>query len=154
MPANDAVLILMAEDDPDDQLLAREAFEESGPASELRIVPDGQALLDYLRNEGPFSDRRLNPRPALVLMDLNMPRKDGRRALQEIKTDPALRAIPIVVLTTSKAQDDIARSYELGVNSFITKPTKFDSLNEVMRTLRHYWTEVVRLPAETGPSHS
>ena len=145
------ITLLLADDDPDDRLLARQALEKSRLANDLRCVEDGEELLDYLRRRGKYADPKESPRPGLVLLDLNMPRKDGREALREIKSDPKLRDIPVVVLTTSKAEEDIARSYNLGVNSYITKPVKFSALVEVMRALGKYWFEIVELP---GPRHA
>ncbi|MFP4031329.1 MAG: response regulator [Desulfococcaceae bacterium] len=140
------VTILMADDDPDDRLMAREAFEESRLANRLFFVHDGEELMDYLFRRGDFADPARSPRPGVILLDLNMPRKDGREALGEIKTDPDLRRIPIVILTTSKAEEDILRSYDLGANSFITKPVTFESLLNVVRTISSYWFEIVELP--------
>jgi len=145
------ITLLLADDDPDDRLLARQALEKSRLANDLRCVEDGEELLDYLRRRGKYADPKESPRPGLVLLDLNMPRKDGREALREIKSDPKLRDIPVVVLTTSKAEEDIARSYNLGVNSYITKPVKFSALVEVMKALGKYWFEIVELP---GPRHA
>src|SRR5437773_6950618 len=145
-----SITILLADDDPDDRLLARQALEKSRLANDLRCVEDGEELLDYLRRRGKYADPKESPRPGLVLLDLNMPRKDGREALREIKSDPRLRDIPIVVLTTSKAEEDIARTYHLGVNSYITKPVKFAALVEVMRSLGKYWFEIVELPVSHG----
>lgn len=136
----------MAEDDPDDRLLARDALDEAALAGRLCFVEDGEELLDYLHRRGRFHDPATSPDPHVILLDLNMPRKDGREALQEIKSDPTLRRIPVVVLTTSTEQEDIARSYDLGVNSFVTKPASFEGLVETMRTLGKYWFEVVNLP--------
>lgn len=139
--------ILMAEDDPDDRDLTREAMESAHVANDLRFVTDGQDLLDYLRREGKYTDPDADvPTPGIILLDLNMPRMDGREALSEIKGDPKLRQIPVVVLTTSKADEDIVDSYDLGVNSFITKPVTFAALVEVMQTWSRYWFEVVDLP--------
>ena len=143
------VIILMADDDEDDCMLAREALAESRLANALYLVRDGEELMDYLHQRGKYTDRNLAPRPGLILLDLNMPKKDGREALREIKTDPQLKHIPIVVLTTSKAEEDIYRSYELGANSYITKPVTFASLVEVMRTIGKYWFEIVELPLES-----
>ena len=143
------VIILMADDDEDDCMLAREALAESRLANALYLVRDGEELMDYLHQRGKYIDRNLAPRPGLILLDLNMPKKDGREALREIKTDPQLKHIPIVVLTTSKAEEDIYRSYELGANSYITKPVTFASLVEVMRTIGKYWFEIVELPLES-----
>lgn len=146
------IVILLADDDPDDRMLAKEALEESRLANQLHFVEDGEELLDYLYRRGAYADPASSPRPGLILLDLNMPRKDGREALREIKADPQLRAIPIVVLTTSKAEEDIYRSYDLGVSSFITKPVTFEGLVEVMRTLGKYWFEIVELPRPAGGS--
>ena len=136
-------VILMAEDDPDDRLLTREAWAENRLINDLYFVEDGVELLDYLHRRGKYADA---PRPDLILLDLNMPRKDGREALAEIKTDPNLRCIPVVVLTTSKAEGDILRSYDLGVSGFITKPVTFDELVEAMRIVGEYWFAIVKLP--------
>ncbi|HEV8629611.1 MAG TPA: response regulator [Thermoanaerobaculia bacterium] len=142
------VHILMADDDEDDRLLTRDALVAGKLGNELHFVHDGEQLLDYLRQRGRFAAPGAAPRPGLILLDLNMPRKDGREALAEIKADPDLRRIPIVVLTTSKAEEDIARSYDLGVSSFITKPVTFDGLVRVMRALGEYWLEIVALPPD------
>ena len=144
------ITILMADDDPDDRLLAAEAMRESRVANDLRFVEDGEQLLDYLRRRGRWADPALSPRPGVVLLDLNMPRMDGREALAAIKADPALRRIPIVVLTTSRAEADVLRSYDLGANSFITKPVTFGGLVDAMRVLGRYWIEIVELPPESG----
>jgi CheY-like chemotaxis protein len=127
-------------------MMAGEALAESRLANDLRLVEDGEELMDYLHRRGRYSDPADAPRPGLILLDLNMPRKDGREALMEIKQDPELRKIPVVVLTTSQAEEDIYRTYDLGVNSFITKPVMFESLVNVMRTLGKYWFEIVELP--------
>jgi CheY-like chemotaxis protein len=141
------ITILIADDDPDDRFLAKEALDESRLANEVHFVEDGEELLEYLRRQGRYmAGQKEASRPGLILLDLNMPRKDGREALREIKADPILRQIPIVVLTTSKSDEDIIRSYDLGVNSFITKPVTFEGLVEVMRTLQKYWFEIVELP--------
>jgi CheY-like chemotaxis protein len=142
----DAITILLADDDADDRMLAADALAESRLANRLMCVEDGEELLQYLRREGRFADPKVSPRPGLILLDLNMPRKDGRQALREIKSDPDLRHIPVVVLTTSKAQEDVYRTYSLGVNSFITKPVTFEGLIEVMKGLGRYWFEIVELP--------
>src|SRR6188472_1465214 len=142
------ITILMADDDPDDRQLAREAFEEARLANDLRFVEDGVELLDYLKRRGKYADPATSPRPGVILLDLNMPRKDGREALREIKANAELRRIPVVVLTTSKAEIDIYRSYDLGVNSFIVKPVTFDSLVEMMVVLGKYWFEIVEIAAE------
>ncbi len=148
------VTILMADDDEDDCMLAHEALAESRLANDLHFVPDGEELMDYLYQRGKYVDPSISPRPGLILLDLNMPKKDGREALQEIKSDPQLKHIPIVVLTTSKAEEDIYRSYDLGANSFITKPVTFSALVEVMKTIGKYWFEIVELPLKTvGNGH-
>lgn len=136
----------MADDDEDDRLMTKEAFEEARLANELRFVEDGEELLDYLYRRGTYSNPKDSPRPGLILLDLNMPKKDGREALSEIKADPELKQIPIVVLTTSKAEEDIYRSYDLGVNSFITKPVSFEGMVFVISTLAQYWFQIVKLP--------
>lgn len=142
----ESITILMADDDEDDRMMTKEALEEARLANEIRFVVDGEELMDYLNRRGKFSDPATSPRPGLILLDLNMPKKDGREALEEIKADPDLKQIPIVVLTTSKAEEDIYRSYDLGVNSFITKPVSFDGLVFVMTTLAQYWFQIVQLP--------
>ncbi len=145
---NTPIVILVAEDDAEDQMLVKEAMEESRLSNQIHFVSDGEELLAYLRHEGPYADTGKYPHPGLILLDLNMPRKDGREAMKEIKSDPKLRVIPIVVLTTSKAEEDVLRTYDLGVNSFITKPVSFSSLVNVMRTLGKYWFEIVELPIQ------
>jgi CheY-like chemotaxis protein len=140
------ITILLADDDPDDRMLARDALDESRLANDLHEVLDGEELLEYLRRQGRYADPASAPRPGLILLDLNMPRKDGREALREIKADPDLRSIPVVVLTTSQAEEDIYRTYDLGVSSFITKPVSFEGLVAVMKALGRYWFEIVELP--------
>ncbi len=140
------VTILIADDDPEDRMLAEDALHESRLANDIRFVEDGEALLDYLHHRGQYASLESSPRPGLILLDLNMPRKDGREALKEIKSDPDLRRIPIVVLTTSKAEEDVYRTYDLGVNSFITKPVTFASLVDIMRVIGLYWFEIVDIP--------
>jgi CheY-like chemotaxis protein len=145
-------VILMAEDDADDRLLARDALAECGLAEELRFVENGEELLDYLLQRGKYDSQ--TPRPGLILLDLNMPVKDGREVLADIKNNAALRRIPVVVLTTSRADTDIDRIYNLGANSFITKPVRYDSLVEVMRAISQYWLKIVELPAQTVLPHA
>jgi two-component system response regulator len=145
--AGTPIVILMADDDPDDRLLTKEALEESRVLNELHFVEDGEELLAYLRREGKFADPASSPRPGLILLDLNMPRKDGREALQEIKADPDFRRIPVVVMTTSSAEEDVFRSYDTGANSFVTKPVTFEQLATLMRALGRYWIEFVELPS-------
>lgn len=140
------LIILMADDDADDRLLAQDAMQESRVLNELHFVEDGVQLLSYLRGDDAFSDRTLYPMPGLILLDLNMPKMDGREALAEIKADPRLRRIPVVILTTSKAEEDMVKGYDLGAASYITKPVTFDALVELMRTLGKYWVEFVELP--------
>lgn len=142
-----AVTILMADDDEEDREMTRDALQNSHLANEMRFVVDGQDLMDYLRREGVYSGPDVDaPRPGVILLDLNMPKKDGREALAEIKGDENLRCIPVIVLTTSKDEQDIFRTYDLGVSSFITKPVTFGGLVEVMRTWQRYWFELVELP--------
>lgn len=143
----EAIVILMADDDPEDAMLARDALAESRLANTLNVVEDGEQLLDYLYQRGKFNSGNA-PRPGLILLDLNMPRLDGREALARIKSDPDLRRIPVVVLTTSKAEEDVFRSYDLGANSYITKPVTFDSLVSVVRSLAEYWFGIVMLPID------
>jgi CheY-like chemotaxis protein len=141
-----SIVILVADDDAEDRMLVKDALEEGRLANNVQFVEDGEELMDYLRGVGKFSDRAKFPPPGLVLLDLNMPKKDGREAMKEIKSDPVLKVIPIVVLTTSKAEEDILRTYNLGVNSFITKPVTFTALVDIMKTLGKYWFEIVELP--------
>lgn len=138
--------ILIADDDAEDRMLIKEALYECRLKNGLQFVEDGEQLMDYLHNRGVFSDKQKYPLPGIILLDLNMPRKDGREALKEIKADQHLRKIPIIILTTSKAEEDILRTYDLGVSSFITKPVKFNDLVEIMKTLNKYWFEIVNLP--------
>jgi CheY-like chemotaxis protein len=150
-PTPRPITILLADDDADDRMLARDALRESRLANDLRHVENGEELMDYLHRRGDYADPEKSPTPGLILLDLNMPRKDGREALREIKSDAKLRHIPVVVLTTSKAEEDIYRTYDLGVNSFITKPVTFDGLVKVMRALGSYWFEIVELPNAQQP---
>lgn len=139
------ITILMADDDADDRLMTREAFEASHLKNDLRFVENGVELLDYLYRRGRYADPESSPRPSIILLDLNMPKKDGREALEEIKKDLNLRNIRIIVLTTSKAEEDIYRTYNLGAASYITKPVTFESLVDVVKTLGKYWLEIVEL---------
>jgi CheY-like chemotaxis protein len=143
-----AVSILVADDDPDDRMLIKEAFEENRIINTIDFVEDGEQLLAYLRREGSYAHLAGRPYPGLVLLDLNMPKRDGREALADMKADAALRRIPVVVLTTSKADEDIIRTYGLGVSSFITKPVTFEGLVEITRVLARYWIEIVELPPQ------
>jgi CheY-like chemotaxis protein len=140
------LIILMADDDADDRLLAKEAMHESRVLNELYFVEDGVQLLSYLRGEEKYSDRSVYPMPGLILLDLNMPKMDGREALAEIKADARLCRIPVVILTTSKAEADRMRGHDLGAASYITKPVTFDALVELMRTLGKYWVEFMESP--------
>lgn len=142
------IVVLIADDDEDDRLLAKDALEESRLKNDLRFVEDGVELLEYLRREGPYADPSKAPRPGVILLDLNMPRKDGREALREIKAEPGLRRIPVVVMTTSEEDEDILNSYDLGAAGFITKPITFEGLVGVMKALGQYWIEIVELPHE------
>jgi CheY-like chemotaxis protein len=148
MPDSSAITILLADDDEDDRLMTRDALRDARLHNDLRMVMDGVELLGYLRREGEYAGADAAPRPGLILLDLNMPRMDGREALSAIKQDPDLRSIPVVVLTTSKAEEDVLRTYDLGVNSFITKPVTFLGLVEVMKVFSRYWLEIVDLPVE------
>ncbi|MEB3338393.1 MAG: response regulator [Leptolyngbyaceae bacterium] len=140
------ITILVADDDPDDRLMTREALEENRLANDLHFVENGEELMDYLLHRGQYTDPKSAPRPGLLLLDLNMPKKDGREALQEIRAHAQLRQIPVVILTTSQAEEDIYRSYDLGSNSFITKPVSFQALVSIMKVLGNYWFEIVELP--------
>jgi two-component system response regulator len=142
------IRILVADDDADDRLMIKDAFEESKLGNPIDFVEDGVQLMQYLNREGSYSNLANQPYPGFILLDLNMPRKDGRTALKEIKESADLHRIPIVILTTSKAEEDIVRTYNLGVNSFICKPVSFDGLVEIVRTVGRYWIEIVALPPE------
>lgn len=140
-------IVLLAEDNPDDYELTKHAFKKNNIEADLRWVQDGQELLDYLHREGGFEDRNANPLPAVILLDLNMPRVDGREALKEIKKDSRLKSIPVVVMTTSEAEEDIAQTYDLGVSSYINKPVGFSEFTEVIRRFKEYWLEAVKFPS-------
>ena len=140
-------MILIADDDADDRQLTRDALSESRVINNLHEVADGEQLMDYLFRRGEFADPDVSPRPGLILLDLSMPKKDGREALAEIKSDPELRQIPVVVMTTSSAEEDVCRSYDLGASSYVTKPVSFAALVEVMKGIARYWFEIVELPA-------
>ncbi len=142
------VTILMADDDEDDHILVRDALAESQLPIDLHIVSNGEELLNYLYNRGLYSDKSQAPRPGLILLDLNMPKKNGLEVLKDIKTDPILRRIPVIVLSTSNDQQDIYQTYDLGANSFITKPVTFAALVEIMKNIGKYWFEIVQLPLE------
>lgn len=138
--------IVLADDDPDDRMLALRALKQSRVANPVLTVADGEELMDYLLRRGSYTDPATAPRPGLILLDLNMPRKDGREVLREVKAHDELRRIPVIVLTTSQAQEDVVRSYDLGVNAFITKPVTFGELVRALRALGEFWFKVVRLP--------
>jgi CheY-like chemotaxis protein len=140
------ITILMADDDEEDLQMTQEALQESRLGNDLRFAFDGEELMDYLLRRGQYTDPADSPRPGIILLDLNMPKKDGREALAEIKANPDLRNIPVIVLTTSRAEEDIFRTYDLGVSSFITKPVTFDGLVSAMKVLAEYWFEIVELP--------
>jgi CheY-like chemotaxis protein len=144
----------MADDDADDRLMADKALRESRLKNGVMFVEDGVELMDYLHHRGKYASVSEYPLPGLILLDLNMPKKDGREALAEIKADPVLRRIPVVILTTSKAEEDILRSYDLGVNSYITKPVTFQGLVDALKILNQYWFELVKLPnGNNGSGH-
>ena len=138
--------ILMADDDEEDRMLVFDAWDESRLDNDFRVVNDGEELMDYLRRRGRYADPKDSPRPGLILLDLNMPRKDGRECLREIKADPELRQIPVVALTSSKAEEDVVQTYDLGVSAYITKPVTFGKLIDVLKTFGSYWLQIVRLP--------
>ena len=140
------ITILMADDDPDDRLLTADALKEARLINDIRFVENGVELLEYLRRQGKFAAPADAPRPGLILLDLNMPKMDGRTVLKELKQDPDLRMIPVVVLTTSKDDEDVYKSYDLGVNSYIVKPVTFEALVDILQTLEKYWFEIVELP--------
>lgn len=146
MARSRAVTILMADDDVDDRDLTRDAMRKNQLTGELKWVEDGEELLDYLNRRGRYSDPAMAPRPSLILLDLNMPRMDGREALRAIKAHPDLRCIPIIILSTSSADEDVMRSYELGANCFITKPGTFEQLVDVVRVLGEHWLQTATLP--------
>lgn len=140
------ITILMADDDPDDRSLTKEAFDASHVSNDLRFVENGEELLDYLHRRGKFTDPASSPWPGIILLDLNMPKKDGREALREMRADPKFRGIRVVIMTTSKAEEDVVKSYDLSASSYITKPVTFERLVDVVRALGKYWLEIVELP--------
>ena len=146
MESREPIVILLAEDDPDDRLLTIRALKKNRLANSIKYVEDGEELLDYLMRRGEYAEPESAPRPGLILLDLNMPRMDGREALQAIKADADLRRIPVVVLTTSQAELDILQSYDLGVNAFVTKPVTFEGLATAIKVLGDFWFEIVKLP--------
>ena len=146
---NRRIVILLADDDEEDRMMTCDALAESRLSNDIYCVSDGEDLMDYLYHRGKYAPPAKSPRPGLILLDLNMPKKDGREALREIKADPSLRQIVVVVLTTSKADEDILRSYDSGASSFITKPVTFDGLVELLKGMGRYWFEIVELPRES-----
>jgi CheY-like chemotaxis protein len=147
-PERTPIVILLADDDEEDRMLACDALVEGRVSNEINCVTDGEDLMDYLHRRGKYAPPAEAPRPGLILLDLNMPKMDGREALREIKSDPELRQISVVVLTTSKAQEDIYSSYDSGASSFISKPVTFEGLVDVMKGLGRYWLEIVDLPKQ------
>ena len=147
-PSTMPITILMADDDPDDRLLTADALKEARLINDIRFVVNGVELLEYLRRQGKFAAPADAPRPGLILLDLNMPKMDGRTVLKELKSDAELRSIPVVILTTSKDDEDVYRSYDLGVNSYIVKPVTFEALVDILQTLEKYWFEIVELPQQ------
>jgi CheY-like chemotaxis protein len=148
MPSQPLATIVIADDDSDDRLMIEDAFKENHLANPRIYVEDGEKLLHYLRSDQRTSEMAGGqPRPALILLDLNMPRLDGRGVLAQLKADPELRRIPVVVLTTSKLEEDILKTYDLGVSSFITKPVTFDALVDVVKSLNDYWIKIAQLPS-------
>lgn len=143
-------VILLAEDDPGDQELTRRALQEDIVRVDLRIVGDGEEALDYLHQRGAYSDKKSAPRPDLILLDLNMPKLNGREVLAELKRSPDLCRIPVVILTTSQQEADIVETYGLGCNSYVHKPVDLDQFISVIRKMENYWFEVVTLPVSTG----
>ena len=146
-PTGKPIVVLLVEDDPGDVVLVTEAFEHNKVHNDLHTVADGVEALQFLRQEPPYADA---PVPDLVLLDLNLPRKDGREVLEEVKADERLRRIPVVVLTTSKAEEDVLRSYDLHANAYVTKPVDFDRFIEVVRQIDEFFVSVVKLPNRGG----
>ena len=154
IPSPKPITILMADDDAEDRQLTKDAFEENRLSNDLRFVENGEELLDYLNRRGKFSDPKTSPRPGLILLDLNMPRMDGREALRAMKADPRFKSIRVVVMTTSQADEDIAQTYSLSASSYIMKPVTFEGLLDVVRVLGRYWLEIVQLPENGDDSPS
>ncbi|WP_246859196.1 response regulator [Spirosoma sp. KCTC 42546] len=140
-----SMTILIADDDTDDRLFMDKALRQSGYTQNVQFVEDGEELMEYLRREGRYNEDNA-PWPNLLILDLNMPRKNGFQALNEIKDDPKLRRLPVVVMTTSSADEDVLKTYNLGVNSFVTKPFNFNRLVEMVGALKTYWIDTVKLP--------
>jgi two-component system, response regulator len=142
----EVITVLLADDDEDDRMMTADALREARISNQLQFVTDGEELIDYLYHRGKYAPPAHAPRPDLLLLDLNMPRMDGREALREMKENPAFRSIPVLVLTTSKTEEDVERIYDLGANSFITKPVTFEGLVQAMKVIGEYWFQIVRLP--------
>jgi len=140
--------ILLVEDDPVDTELLIEALQDDRLVNEIKYVRDGTELMNYLRQEDGFGDKTQSPRPDLILLDLNLPKMDGREALKEVKSDPNFRRIPVIVMTTSRSEEDIYLSYNLGANSYIVKPFSFDSMVEIIRSVKKYWFDIVELTSK------
>ena len=138
--------LLMADDDEDDRIMIKDALKEANLNNPIEFVENGEELIGYLKQTGKYSDKKKSPRPGLILLDLHMPVKDGFEVLKEIKSDPDLHQIPIIILTTSKDEEDVAITYNLGANSFIIKPVSFKKLVEIVETIGKYWFEIVKLP--------
>jgi CheY-like chemotaxis protein len=136
----------MCDDDPDDRLLFKDAITEASLINDISFTEDGQQLIEFLTRQGDYKNIQQQDLPDIILLDLNMPRKDGREALKEIKDNPKLRHIPVVILTTSKHEEDVFKSYDLGANSYITKPVTFDKLVDLVKQLSTYWFKIVKLP--------
>ena len=147
IPSSSPIEVLLVEDNPGDVRLTREALKEGKVCNNLSVVPDGVQAMAFLRRQGPYADA---PRPDVILLDLNLPRKDGREVLEEVKGDPELRSIPVVVLTSSEADRDIARAYALHANCYITKPVDLDQFITVVKSIEDFWFSIVKLPQE-GP---
>ncbi|MBN2353132.1 MAG: response regulator [Spirochaetales bacterium] len=145
-PERSNPIILLAEDDEEDRMMLQDASKEAGITIPIRCVENGEELLDFLYQRKSFADPHANPRPLLILLDLNMPKLDGRQALEEIKNEEHLRKIPTIVFTTSNAREEIRRAYASGASSFIIKPFSFNSLVDMMKIIKHYWLETVELP--------
>lgn len=141
------LIFLYAEDDSEDTMLMNEAMEEGEMEDKLKIVDDGEALMNYLQNKEEYQNPDQAPKPDVILLDLNLPKKDGREALKQIKKDPHLKHIPVIAITTSKSEEDIKKAYQLGANAFVTKPVSFQSLVETMKSMKRFWGEVSELPS-------
>lgn len=150
-PLSSPITILVADDDPDDRQLTKEAFDEAKLTNDLRFVEDGVEVFDYLNRRGKFADPKSSPWPSILLLDLNMPKMDGREVLQKLQEGDRYRTIRVIVMTTSKAEEDILRSYRLAASSYITKPITFEALVQVVQALGRYWLEIVELPENDTP---